>query len=194
MTELILKSQLPLDGRSLNYPGITIEEITDQSLVSIAVPIDGAAELNAALQSAYGTERPAVGKCTNGSMDNAIFLGLSQDQFFIMFDDAKLNDKGGDPAALIRDSIGHAAYVVDQSDGWVMTRVSGDSCRAALERICPIDLHPAMFSTGNVARTVMEHLATIIVCQAPDTYILLSPRSSANSFLHALDTSAKNVA
>ena len=27
-----------------------------------------------------------------------------------------------------------AAYVVDQSDGWVMTRVSGDNCRAALER------------------------------------------------------------
>ena len=193
MTELILKSQLPLDGRSLDYSGITIEEITDQALVSIAVPIDGAADLNAAFQSAYGTERPAVGKCATASLDNAIFLGLSQDQFFVMFDD-KSDDQGRDPAASIRESIGHTGYVVDQSDGWVMTRMSGDNCRAALERICPIDLHPAMFSVGNVARTVMEHLATIILCQAPDTYILLSPRSSANSFLHALKTSAENVA
>jgi sarcosine oxidase subunit gamma len=74
-----------------------------------------------------------------------------------------------------------------------MLRVSGPKSRIALERICPLDLHPSTFPQGRVARTLMEHLGVIILHEGPDTYLLLSARSSAGSFLHAVETSVRNV-
>lgn len=188
MAELNLKARTALNAQRFEYAGIAIEEITNRAIVSVATPLAGTLALENALQRAYGAILPIVGKFTTGSDGGAIMLGLSIDQFFLMFDNS-----GSEPTAIVRDLLGENAYVVDQSDSWAMIRMSGDNCRAALERICPIDLHPQTFSEGCVTRTSMEHLATIIACEAVNTYLLLSPRSSANSFLHAIDTSARHV-
>ena len=39
----------------------------------------------------------------------------------------------------------------------------------------------------------MEHLGTIIIRTEQDTFLLLSASSSAGSFLHAVETSIRNV-
>lgn len=188
MSDFNLKSRTPLNAVRLEYADITIEETTGRAIVSIATPLQGEQALNDALQSAYGVTLPTIGHSAKATTDSTTVLALSQDQRFIVFD-----EPDGAPAAAVGARLGDTAYIVDQSDGWVMVRVTGDNCRAALERICPIDLSIAAFAPGSVARTVMEHLATIIMCEADDNYILLSPRSSANSFLHALDVSARNI-
>jgi sarcosine oxidase subunit gamma len=113
---------------------------------------------------------------------------MGADQFFLLF-----SAPDCDPSISIRQSIGGAGYIVDQSDSWAMVRLTGPNCRAALERICSLDLDPGVFPPGRVARTVMEHLSVIILCETDTKYTLLSPRSSAGSFMHALDTSARNV-
>lgn len=95
-------------------------------------------------------------------------------------------DRRDDP-----DSRAPTLYLNDQSDSWVMLRVAGAGVRRALERLCPLDLHPDAFAPGAVARTVMEHLAVIVLHEAEDTFVLLSPRSSAASFLHEIETSVR---
>lgn len=188
MSDFNLKARTPLNAARLQHADITIEEITGRAIVSISTPLQGEQALNDALQSAYGVTLPTIGHSAKATTDNTTVLALSQDQHFIVFD-----EPDGAPAEAIGARLGETAYIVDQSDGWVMVRMAGDNCRAALERICPIDLSIAAFAPRSVARTVMEHLATIIVCEADNNYILLSPRSSANSFLHAIDVSARNV-
>ena len=96
-------------------------------------------------------------------------------------------------AETVGDALGPAAYVTDQSDSWAMLRIAGAGARAALERICMLDLDAAAFPEGRVARTVMEHLAAIILRDGPDSFLLMSPRSSARSFLHAVELSVENV-
>jgi sarcosine oxidase subunit gamma len=39
----------------------------------------------------------------------------------------------------------------------------------------------------------MEHLGTIVLRDGTDSFLLLSAHSSAESFLHAVETSIRNV-
>ena len=71
--------------------------------------------------------------------------------------------------------------------------MSGTGVRVALERICPLDLDDQAFPEGRVARTAMEHLSVIILRDGPDSFLLMSPRSSARSFRHAVELSVENV-
>ena len=74
-----------------------------------------------------------------------------------------------------------------------MIRVKGPRSRDVLERICPINIDKDVFSVGNVSRTVMEHIGTIIFRDEDDSYVLLTMRSFGRSMLHAIEVSAKNV-
>ncbi|WP_229802146.1 sarcosine oxidase subunit gamma [Paramylibacter ulvae] len=84
-------------------------------------------------------------------------------------------------------------YTTDQTDGWVTLEISGENTISALERICPINLHPDQFQIGHAARTAMEHMGCIILRTDTQTFHLFSASSSAESFLHAVETSIKNV-
>ena len=39
----------------------------------------------------------------------------------------------------------------------------------------------------------MRGVLELILCDGPDSFLLMSPRSSAPSFLHAVETSVRNV-
>jgi len=186
VANFVLKSETPLEGAALSFDGIAAEEITGRAIVSVAVPNGHEAKLQAAIEAAYGVTLPAVGNSIS-SGDNLI-LRLARDQFWLLFEDT-----GERPEPTVRDAVGTAGYIVDQSDGWAVARVSGPMCREALERICPLDLAPNAFEVRHVARTIMEHLSIIIHREAEDAFLLLSPRSSANSFWHTLEVSARNV-
>ncbi|RED45781.1 sarcosine oxidase subunit gamma [Aestuariispira insulae] len=188
MADIILKAKSPLDGFSRDWPGITLREVTGRALVSVSIPHGGEAALGQKLSQVYGTIIPAVGESTASPVDNAHLLGLARDQFFILFDEG-----GQAPLAAVSAKLAEVAYLTDQSDSWAMLHISGPNSRAALARICLLDLHPDHFQTGQVARTVMEHLGVIILRDGADSFLLLSARSSAQSFLHAVTVSAENV-
>lgn len=181
-----LEATSALGGYDQTFGSVQITEVTGKSLVSVATPLDGAAALAGALQAAHGAEVPAAGRVTQA--DGALFLGLAQDQFFVLTDDL-----GDWPEKRVGAALNGTGYVTDQSDSWVILRVSGADVREALARICPIDLHPDVFGQGQMARTSMEHLGTIIIAEGHDSYLLMSARSSASSFLHAVELSARNI-
>lgn len=189
MTEFSLTARSAFSKEPDQYDGVTLDAIEPPAIVSLAIPNGGEEALKAALESAFSIDLPDVGRTAATSKDAAIFARLARDQLFVLF----TPPADGRPTAAIANALGDTAYLTDQSDSWASLRMAGNNCRAALERICPLDLHAAAFPPGTVARTVMEHLGVIIVCEAADTYLLLSARSSADDFLHAVETSARNV-
>ncbi|MFD2207025.1 sarcosine oxidase subunit gamma [Kiloniella antarctica] len=188
MPNYILAATLPLDGFRHDFNGLSIFEVTGRSIVSIATPLGGEPNLNKILAKTYKTNLPKVGQSLMSSLDNAVFMGMAQDQFLVLFDHC--DDK---PLEVVSKHLNDSAYLTDQSDSYVMLRVSGLNSRLVLERICPIDLAPTAFPEGSVARTIMEHLGAVIVHEKKDTFLLMSARSSAKSFLEAVETSAVNV-
>ncbi len=190
MAEFALTARTPLGGYEKSFGAVTLAEVSGLSLVSAAVPQGGDAAFAAALAAGLGAARPAPGDSAAGERYGARLLGMQPDQLLILF-------AAPDPdraAGTVAEALGPDAYVTDQSDSWAMLRIAGAGARAALERICMLDLDDAAFPEGRVARTVMEHLAVIILRDGPDSFLLMSPRSSARSFLHAVELSIENAA
>ncbi len=188
MSSIKLTAEAALDHFDRKIGELSILELGDQALVSLAIPNDQDDIVEKALAENYKAGIPKVGQSTHSTVDNTRFLGLQSEQFFALFDYS-----GDRPAEHLSTKLGDTLYLCDQSDSWIMLRLTGVNCRPALERICPIDLHPGTFPCGAVARTSMEHLAAIIVHEDENQYLLLSPRSSARSFLHAITRSIDNI-
>ncbi len=189
MAEFALTARTPLDGYDRTFGGVTLAEAAGLSLVSAAVPQGGDDAFAAALAEGFGASRPSTGEWVPGDRLGARILGMQPDQLFILFE-APDPDRA---AEAVSAALGPAAYVTDQSDSWAMLRIAGRGVRAALERLCMLDLDDAAFPEGRVARTVMEHLAVIILRDGADGFLLMSPRSSARSFLHAVEQSVATV-
>ena len=188
MPEYTLTANTPLDGFSRDFVGVSISEVNDRAIVSLAVPKDGEKELTKALASSYQIELPKTGMLSVSSRDNAVLFSMAQDQYFFIFD-----YEGNAAASTVRNDLGEAVYLTDQSDSYVMIRLSGINSRRLLARFCPLDIHPSVFPVGSVARTIMEHLGATIIHEGEDSFLLLSARSSAHSFLEAIKTSAVNI-
>ena len=187
-----LTAQTPLNGFKQKFDGIEVSELQGYSLVSMAMPADHKTTLKKHIQEAYKTELPEVGKFTVSAVDNTHILGLQLEQNFLLFENSDVY-ANGNAVAHIQEKTKDAAYLSDQSDSWTMLTISGENVRSALERICPIDLHPPTFSTFSVTRTAMEYLAVIIMQTGENEFVLFSPLSSADSFLHMILTSVENV-
>lgn len=188
MAEYSLISAPPLAGIDETIGGIRLRAPQDLAIVSVALPLGQEDAALKAIRTGYGVDLPAPGKSVLAQEDDATLLRLAPDQAFVLFHRAE-----PDAEAVVAARIGDVAYLTDQTDVWCGLEVSGERCRAALERICPIDLHPQAFSVNDAARTVMEHLGTIVMRTGQDTFLLLSASSSAGSFHHALVTSIRNV-
>jgi len=182
-----LKAETILAGYSRSFTGVELFEINHRAMVSMATPKDGEHELEQQIRRVYGLDMPAVGYWLSSDIDNTQLLRLQEDLCFVVF------DYSADRAVEKLAEKVSAAYFSEQSDSWVMLRLSGEKSREALARICPIDLHPGVFRPGSVARTVMEHIGAMIVCEAENQYTLLALRSYAESFLHAIEVSIKNT-
>ena len=185
MADLILEPAPFFGGYAESFGATRLEEATGFALVSLAAPRGGEDALAAAVKSAWGCDLPAHGQSTKGA--GVTLLTTTADQYFAML-------AGGEDLAsrMVADTLGGAAYVTDQTDNWAALRLSGPLAAPALERICPLDL--AAIPPGGVARTVMEHLGVIMVREAEDRFLLMTISSAAGSFLHAVETSVKNVA
>lgn len=187
MSDTKLHATTPLGGYSRQFDGIEIAEIADRAIVSIAAPLGSEAALSAVAKTALGIALPDVGHSVTGK-DGTRVIATQPGQWFAVFE--RVDDN---PVAAIAGKLGDKAYYTDQSDAWAMLSIDGDNSRMALERICMLDLDDSAFATGAASRTVMEHLGALIVREDTNRFLLASARSSAKSFLHAVETSAANV-
>lgn len=173
-------------GADVTIGANRITERADLALVSVAAPLGGDAALAGALSSGWGLEMPTPTRASLSGEMRAV--QLTADQLLLVFPHS-----APDAEPTVQAKLQGAGYTTDQTDAWLRVEISGPDTRAALERICPIDLGAQAFAPGAAARTVMEHMGTVIVALEPDRYLLLSASSTAGSFLHALETSLRNV-
>ncbi len=186
MPEFSLISAPPLAGYDETLGGIRLRAPEGVAIVSIALPLGGEAAAEKAVKAAYGVALPEVGQSVVAGDARLVRLGL--DQGFVIFTHTEPNAE-----AVVAEKLKGKAYTTDQTDVWVGLDMSGARCRDALERICPLDLHPDAFGVDQAARTVMEHLGVLIIRTGEEAYLLLSASSSAGTFQHALHQSMKNV-
>ena len=168
--------------------GVRLWAPADLAVVSIALPLGREDAARNAIEAAYGVALPEIGKSVITPEDTRL-IRLASDLAFAMFAHAT-----PDAEPVVAGRLEGAAYTTDQTDVWVALGLSGAGARRGLERICPIDLHSDAFGVDDAARTVMEHLGVLILRSGDDEYLLLSASSSARSFLHAVETSLRNIA
>lgn len=184
MADITLTATPLLDGADITIAENRIKERDDLAIVSIASPLGGDGALAAALKSGWSLELPGPISTTSSGDTRAVRTG--QDQMLLVFPHAT-----PDAEPYVQGKLNGAGYTTDQTDSWVTLDISGPQTLAALERICPLDLE--RFDTGDAGRTVMEHMGAMVIRLGDDRFLLLSASSSAQSFLHAVETSYKYV-
>ncbi len=173
-----------LGGHDRTIGGNSIAERHDLALVSIACPLGGDAALAAALQSGWGLSAPT--STVASTSGDTHLLQTAPDQMLFLFPHS-----APDAERVVQAKLNGSGYTTDQTDSWVVLEVSGPETLAALERLCPLDA--ATMPEGGFGRTTMEHMGALILRLSSDRFLLLSASSSANSFLHAVETSFEYV-
>ncbi len=164
---------------------LAISERSGSALASLIARRGRLDELRAAVRDAWRAELPLTPKVAEG--DGASFIWAGPERWLVAAPDHA-------PEALVaslRAGADGSAAVCDQSDGWVLLRVSGRFARDALAKGIPVDLHPSAFAPGSTAVTRAASIGCQIwqVDDAP-TYDIAVPRSFAASFRRWLDGAA----
>jgi heterotetrameric sarcosine oxidase gamma subunit len=191
-----LTAKSPLGGYEMIVDGASLVEVTSLSMVSVA-PLDGSqAAFQTAIAKLFKTGKSDSPKLSatmaldRFGKQRCILMPSAQNQWFLCFDDDGTNAIDA-AIALLGKSLSKQMAMTDQSDSWVILAFSGLQSRQTLARICPIDCSASAMPIGTTARTNMEHHGAIIT-RRPDEgnqqpcFWLLSARSSAVSFLHAI--------
>jgi len=179
--KISLQATSALNNATFDYEGFSIRECVEIKILSIAANSTLQAAASNALKEHCNLSWPATTRST--SNENDYCLGMQSEQVFL------LSQHSDEEHALLAANLAKRCIVTDQSDSWVTLEVKGARTLDVLERICPINLNQETFTVGSVARTLMEHLG-VIVFRLEGSYLLLSARSSADSFLHSLTQSA----
>jgi len=188
VSDYVLEKESALEGAEHEFNGVNVSEVIGKSLVMVAIPRGALADVESAIKKSCGLSIPKMEQSTK-SLDSSITLWRLQNSQFLAY----FSYEGDDSESHLKGKLDAPAYYTDQSDTWAMIRVKGPRSRDVLERICPINIDKDVFSVGNVSRTVMEHIGTIIFRDEDDSYVLLTMRSFGRSMLHAIEVSAKNV-
>jgi sarcosine oxidase subunit gamma len=99
-------------------------------------------------------------------------------------------DGGNDWARHLKSVLGGSAAVSDQSDAYVVLRLTGAGLRDTLAKLVSIDLHDRAFPPGRAAETLAAHIGVILWRLENESqeavFELAVSRSFAASFYHAL--------
>ncbi len=188
MPKYKLKIKNPLANHKSEINSIKISAVEKIELFSLAIPLNGEKKAKAAIARAFKSKMPNPGKSVISKDYKLRILRLSPDQIFLYFGSQDIIQIKTNLKVLEK-----SFYITEQSDAWSGIKVSGQNVISCLERICPINLAIDAFGINCFARTVMEHLNTIIIRTKKNEFELFSASSSAQSFLHAVKASAQNI-
>ena len=173
-----------LGGADLAIGQNQVRERSDLAIVSIATPLGGDDDLAKALEAGWALGPPTPTISTQSGDFRA--LRTASDQLLLVFPHTQ-----PDAERQVAKKLNGAGYTTDQTDSWIVLEIAGPDTLSAFERLCPLDV--SSMPKNGTARTVMEHMGAILLRLADDRFLLLSASSSARSFLHAVETSYKNV-
>lgn len=182
MSKLLENPALGSMGKS--WEGFEITELTDYELVSLAVASGETEAFTRQYKSVFESALPAPNQILPAEGGSSMWLEPGKYLVMLGKRDVEIDRK-------LSAQFGESAYAVLLSDGWACLRVSGDRTLDVFERFIPLDLRNARDDFA--ARTSAHHIAVIVVTLLDGSYLLLTPRSSCQSFLSALIHTAENV-
>jgi sarcosine oxidase subunit gamma len=81
----------------------------------------------------------------------------------------------------------------DVSSSYVAWRVAGANAARALNRACPLDLHPSVFGTGQCAQSVLGHINALFHEPDDASFVVMVARSfAADAWRTLCDAAATN--
>ncbi|MEM6618727.1 MAG: sarcosine oxidase subunit gamma family protein [Pseudomonadota bacterium] len=187
MAEFKLVAKSPLGGLQKVWGKTLLREETNTAAVVASIPLGGEDAFAAALLAGTGAVVPAVGDSV--AVGDVRVVGFAEAQVMILYPGAP---HGG--VDTVRTYMGDAAYLVEQTNNWVMLHLDGPLARPALERMTALNLLDTAYPLGRAERTVMEHMGALVVRTGADGFLLMSASSTAQSFAHAVEQSLDWVA
>jgi sarcosine oxidase subunit gamma len=169
-------------------PGVTAAVLDGFGLATVLARKGSSQTLAQRARERFGIDLPTAP--TLSAASGVAFAGTGPGAWLAMA------DRGGNGfAAKLMTDLDGVASVSDQSDGYVLIRLTGARVRDALSKLVPIDLHPRAFKAGDVASTVASHIGVTLwrPADGPDAAHVFEValfRSLARSFWHALADAA----
>lgn len=156
---------------------VTLTEITDRALASVAARRGHEAQTAALVAALIGA--PAPGPARMGGTGRVAFW-MGPDQWML---DAAI-ESHEDLAGEITAQAEGAASVTDQTGAWCRFDLTGEGLADVFERLT--NANTRAFTGGEAQRTAIEHMGCFVLCHAPRHISVLGPCSSAGSLHHAL--------
>lgn len=167
MVDLIARTPLA-DQLPIELGDVTLSEAVPACITSLMPQAGKAKALSDALKTAHGAALPGAGRSTGKEGARIVWTG--REQYFLLADT---------PADA---SLAEFASITDQSDGWAVLRLEGDSASDVMARLCPIDLRESQFKRGHTARTEVAHMMAVVT-RLSKGYEIMVMRSFAQTLL-----------
>jgi methylglutamate dehydrogenase subunit D len=108
---------------------------------------------------------------------------------------ATCENAGNAFAASLHSLLRNCASIADQSDAYVILRLTGPKVRETLAKLVPIDIHPRSFQVDDVAQTVCGYMSVTLwrledTAQGGPTFDMWAGRSFAVSLHQAIGEAA----
>ena len=187
MYELKALTPLGADVPRVDQVGTsTISEVVDQAMASLTARTDQLDKLHAAMLKHHELRLPDVGQVASSGDFSALWTGPEQWMILAPHDSHELL------TSELKQVLGQAASVVEQTDGWCRFDVEGDAHCDLFERLTNVPVRN--MTPGSVVRGMIEHMGAFVWRLTDRKIAVIAPRSSAASLHHALITAAHSIA
>lgn len=131
--------------------GVIATERNGLAIARIAARRGQGARLAELFRARFGVEPPSGPR--RASRGDVAIAGVGPESWLATRDGA-----GNAFAESLRSLLGDCASVCDQSDAYVILRLTGPKVRAMLAKLIPVDTHPRAFRAGDVAQTICGYV------------------------------------
>ena len=155
-----------------------ITELDKLTLTSVYAYKGQSEKLSEQLKKSHGMALPHNGRATGREGARALWFGRHT-----LLVGPKYDEK-----------LTKLAILTDQSDAWVVLRISGDLIEKVLMRLSPVDIRFKTFRTGDVVRTGLQHVNVTLHRIGANTIDVYGYRSMAKTLCHELNQALTIVA
>jgi len=165
-------------------PGVTLREVRDLARVCVMAAANDRDALAKAMTYGLGLDLPDPNRTTQDQTRLVAFSGLNR--YYVM----QPKTDGQTLTATLREALGGAATLADQSHGMSVLEVSGPAARDVLVKCVPVDLEPKHFAVGDAAVVTANHIHVLFWRTQLDTYRLMCMRGFARDLHDFIATMA----
>ncbi len=135
--------------------GVIATDRDGLGIARVAAHRKGAGRMAELFRAQFGIEPPRAPR--RASFGEVGLAGIAPDTWLAIRENA-----GNGIAHALQSSLGDCASVTDQSDAYVILRLTGPRVRETLAKLIPIDIHPRAFEVNAVVTTVCSYVSVML--------------------------------